>query len=464
MQSFIKFWSSNFLVQVFSKIISFVSNQLLVRLLSPSLFGLWSVRLSLISDTIVFWSRDGVRKSAIRSKNARKYSIIPLLIGLTVFPFVLFFSFRSSPDIKGLKTASVLTSIGSLLELIGEIWAIPQLALMEGKILAKVTCPAFLLRSFSAVILTRFLHKSEFETFPLMLGFGLSNIVFGLSIVGGYIYYCGYPNIELPTKDEFIKLKPFAFQTVLQWLFSQGERMVLIASSSQEQIGVYGLVSDLGSLFARIIFAPVESSVLSLCASSSSPPIEVLSYAARFVVYVGLAAATFGPPLAPKVLSIVYGARWALSDSQNALSAYFRVMPVMAFNGVTEAFSNARLSQNSLFYYNILLSFVTVLYFALLYYFGKIYGIVGSISSNAVNMSLRSIMAISVIFSECGVVFDLFPKAIPVVSSLIIIFSISKITFSRYFIIIPVYGLLLLYSERKLIGYVYKTLINKKEK
>ena len=90
MKNLVQFWSSNFIIQISTKLISFVSNQLLIRSLSPALFGIWSVRLSLIMETIVFWSRDGIRKAASRSKNPNRFAILPIIIGILMEIFKSF--------------------------------------------------------------------------------------------------------------------------------------------------------------------------------------------------------------------------------------------------------------------------------------------------------------------------------------------------------------------------------------
>ena len=464
MQSFLRFWSANFLVQVFSKLISFASNQLLVRSLSPSLFGVWSVRLALISDTIVFWARDGIRKAASRSKNPKRFAILPLIIGFIISPIVVFIALKSAPDVAGFNYALYATVASSLMELSGEIWAVPQLAVMEGGNVAKVTGPAFLIRSVASIVLTKKFHVSDENTVPLMLCFGAANIIFGFCIILGFFYRCGKPDFETPTKEEINAIKPFAFQTILQWLFSQGERMVLIASNTEEQIGVYGFVSDISSLIARLIFAPIEASVFSLCASNKENfPMDTFCIATRLVVTIGLFACAFGPSIAPPVLEIVYSKRWSGDDSKNALTAFCRIMPLMALNGVTEAFANARLSSSALMKYNLLLSCVSVVYFGLIFYFSSIYGTTGAILSNGVNMTLRAIMAITVITKEQGFHMELFPNVINIILFVAISFTAVSLRIRYAFALIFVMAALVLFSERKTISHFIKMLRSKKD-
>ncbi|KAK8893914.1 Oligosaccharide translocation protein rft1 [Tritrichomonas musculus] len=454
MESFLNFWSSTFLSQFLARILSFLSNQILVRLLEPDLFGIWSVRLTLINETIIFWARDGVRKASAKSGKEEatyyKYSLFPLIIGSIISPFIFYVNYRSSSaiHIDGYLIAVIMTIIGSLLELVGEIWAVPQLAQLQPKPSSRATAICFLTKSLTTVLLTKFLYKS---TFDLMIIFGFSYLLYGILEVLLLFFMCGTPYIELPTKRELRSLRPFAFQTILQWLFSQGERMILLQITTPSQIGVYGLVSDLCSLVARIIFAPIEMSVYNLCASQKNPPIDVISTFTRVVLYVGLFAAAFGPNLGPTVLSLVYGKKWSTDEARVVLSATCRVLPLIALNGISEAFPNARLPQNKLEIYNVILAAVNGLYLTLTYFLGKKYGPSGAIYSNGIAMLIRSIMALSVIFKECGPIRNLFPNFVIILAFACMALLGNKLKLKVCAALLPLFAATVIFIEKETI-------------
>lgn len=454
MESFLNFWSSTFLSQFLARILSFVCNQILVRLLEPDLFGIWSVRLTLINETIIFWARDGVRKASAKSgkeeANYYKYCLFPLMIGLIISPFIFYVNYRSTAtaEIDGYLTAVTLTITGSLFELVGEIWAVPQLAQLQPIPISRSTAICFLTKSVITVFLTKFLYKT---TFDLMLIFGFSYLLNGLLEVFLLFYMSGKPYIEMPTKSEIISLRPFAFQTILQWLFSQGERMILLQITTASQIGVYGLVSDLCSLVARIIFAPIEMSVYNLCASQKNPPVDVITSFTRIVLYVGFFAAAFGPNLGPTILSLVYGQKWSTIEAKVVLSATCRVLPFIALNGISEAFPNARLPQSKLEVYNILLAVVNGCYLALTFFLGKKFGPQGAIYANGVAMAVRSVMAISVIFNECGPLWRMFPNfAIVLAFACMTLFG-NKLKLKVCAALLPLFAAAVIVIERKVI-------------
>jgi oligosaccharide translocation protein RFT1 len=454
MQATLRFWSASFLVQLFARLLSFASNQFLIRLLTPTDFGVWSVNLSLMSETLVFWAREGVRKAATRSRTSHfRYAILPFLLGIVLVPIVVASAFKFAAGGPGFPSAVYLTSAGALCELAGELWAVPQLASLNGGPVAKVTSFAFLVRSFFVVIAVKY-YGLLGDPSRLMLCFGSANFLFGLLIVAGFLFKCGLPTIESPTLAELKSLLPFGFQTILQWLFSQGERMVLLLSSTPEQIGVYGFVSDLSSLVARIVFAPIESSIFSICASSEKVPVDVLTLASRFVVCIGLAAAAFGPKLAPPILAAIYGAKWTGSEAIATFAAVCRVLPLMALNGVTEAVANARLADRRLELYNVLLAGVTVIYFTLMAVANRYCGPPGAVYANGVNMGIRSAMAVSVIFRECGRLRSIVP-----LPSVIAAFVGTALLapFTRYSVVlalVPVVGGLVLFTEKNAIQFL----------
>lgn len=69
--------STLILLQVSARALTFVLNQLLVRLVSPSIFGLANIQLELLLSTILFLSRDGFRTILIRNAPVRKSSSSP---------------------------------------------------------------------------------------------------------------------------------------------------------------------------------------------------------------------------------------------------------------------------------------------------------------------------------------------------------------------------------------------------
>lgn len=149
------------------------------------------------------------------------------------------------------------------------------------------------------------------------------------------------------------------FQSVVKYLLSQGDSMILASMASLEDQGIYSLVSNYGGLVARIVFQPIEESsrnIFSLLLGSSDvQESHTLDAAKSHLVdilrgYGILSAITFvvGPALAPRALYILGGQRWSSPEVDRLLSAYCYYIPFLAFNGISEAFVSSAASPTEL--------------------------------------------------------------------------------------------------------------------
>lgn len=87
--------SSLVLLQLFSRVFTFVLNQALVRFASPQVFGTAAIQFELLLSTILFLSREGVRNALLRNSPQDKHvskddsrtlitniSLLPVLLGI----------------------------------------------------------------------------------------------------------------------------------------------------------------------------------------------------------------------------------------------------------------------------------------------------------------------------------------------------------------------------------------------
>lgn len=127
--------------------------------------------------------------------------------------------------------------------------------------------------------------------------------------------------------------------------------MILASMASLKDQGIYSLVSNYGGLIARILFQPVEESSRNLFSLLLGPneakiqDIRSLDTAKSHLIevlraYGVLSVLIFpvGPLLAPHILHILGGHRWTSSEVDSLLSLYCYYIPLLAFNGITEAF------------------------------------------------------------------------------------------------------------------------------
>lgn len=143
--------------------------------------------------------------------------------------------------------------------------------------------------------------------------------------------------------------------------------LIAILTSSHDQ-GIYALAANYGSLLARMLFQPIEeasrnlfakllsatsTSTTAAAATPSSNPVtktarvepenvksaaNILTIILKLYAIFSLFLLALAPPFAPLLLSILLGNRWGGSEAGAVLSAYCYYIPLLAINGVTEAF------------------------------------------------------------------------------------------------------------------------------
>ncbi|KAI9197163.1 Rft protein-domain-containing protein [Polychytrium aggregatum] len=141
----------------------------------------------------------------------------------------------------------------------------------------------------------------------------------------------------------------FFRQSFLKHLLTEGDRILLWAISNRNELGVYSFVGNYGSLVARILFQPIEetsraffSKSLSSVSGSDDPNIkaslEFLTNLIRAYIYLGLFFVVFGPSYSGALIHIIGGQKWSSTSAPSVMAAYCLYVPIMALNGITEAF------------------------------------------------------------------------------------------------------------------------------
>lgn len=73
-------------LQLFSRLFTFILNQVLFRMASPSAYGTAAIQFELLLSTILFLSREGVRNALLRVKKAglstANVSFVPMMLGI----------------------------------------------------------------------------------------------------------------------------------------------------------------------------------------------------------------------------------------------------------------------------------------------------------------------------------------------------------------------------------------------
>jgi oligosaccharide translocation protein RFT1 len=207
-------------------------------------------------------------------------------------------------------------------------------------------------------------------------------------------------------------------QNSFKYVLTQGDGILIAALTSLGDQGAYALASNYGGLIARMLFQPIEETsrtiFAQLCAASDAgEPNKKSSQEAKeiketensnvqnarsllenilkFYTIIGLVAFTIGPTVAPILLRIVAGPQWADTQASSVLVTYCYYIPLLAMNGVTEAFVTAVASNSILHIQSGMMGAWFVAFGSAAWFFMRVMklGALGLVLANCVNMVLR---------------------------------------------------------------------------
>lgn len=150
-------------------------------------------------------------------------------------------------------------------------------------------------------------------------------------------------------------------QSFLKHFLTHLDSLLIAILTSPHDQGIYALAANYGSLLARMLFQPIEEASRNLfakllstttpAAASSADPapkvepenvksaVNILTTILKLYTLLSLILLALAPPFAPLLLSLLLGSRWGGGGEAGAvLSAYCYYIPLLAINGVTEAF------------------------------------------------------------------------------------------------------------------------------
>ncbi|KAI0355163.1 Rft-1-domain-containing protein [Trametes cingulata] len=385
--------SSLVLLQLFSRVITFVLNQALVRLVSPQVFGTTSIQFELLLSTILFLSREGVRNALLRAPSGAQesqdrkatnrlvtnVSLLPVLLGIPTALFSAFVYLGTSSSTTSsqphFRTSVVLYVLAAFFELLSEPMYIRTQNELRFNVRIRAEGTAVLLKT-----MTTFLVLVGAQEEWALVAFALGQVAYGLTMLLSFAIACRdnldfRPRRVTVTKHdhtESLLFEPALFklsiamtgQSVVKHFLTEGDKFLVSRLSPLADQGGYAVAANYGSLIARIVFQPIEetarvffSKTLSV-ASPDIPPSETkpdgqqsqaqkqaLHTAATVLLTLLLAfthllllAVTFGPPFLPLAAALLLPRKYLATSAPAILHVYVYYIPMMAFNGVLEAF------------------------------------------------------------------------------------------------------------------------------
>lgn len=425
------------LLQLFSRIVTFALNTALARGLGPQWYAVANVQLQLVSATALFLLREGLRRACQRIYTGGAGPTLSYGVNLAWLSVPVT---ASVALVAGVYFADSAHS-GGAHELVGEddyawaVWAMCSAAVIEA-----CAEPAWLYAQSNMHLPERIVAEGAAlgvraaVTAWLALHLRQGARAFGTAQL---LYACAYGALLLvllwrrcslrlllprphagrwsPPPAERALAAQMCWQAAQKYLLTEGERLVLMGIAPLEQQGAFALVSNLGSLVARLLLQPLEEMAyahFSRAASAATkradgdaaatagdddapPPLDAT--AARTVHALLRGAAIFGgvflcfgPAYAWLLLHLLYGAKWSSTDAPALLAYYCMHVCAMALNGLSEAFVHATATRPQLGALNRAMVGFSAVYVALALA-GMLYGgSRGLIVANAANMAMRT--------------------------------------------------------------------------
>ncbi|KAI7684039.1 oligosaccharide translocation protein RFT1, partial [Hortaea werneckii] len=448
------------LLQIGSRAVTFALNQILLRFLSPQLLGV-AVQLELYIISTLYFSRECLRIATQRRSDggvqaAINLSYLAVAAGLPIGALLAqMYLSTSHADVPYLTTALRINEFTIMVELLSE----PGFVAVQQKMLYKTRAAA----EASAVVMktlatASLVFWSRYRSIDLgVLPFAAGELAYSSTLTVVYLWQTSSlarsTGFTLsPRKMESSPANPYILslfskpllylsaslylQTGIKWLLTEGDKLLVSAFATLEDQGMYAVSANYGGLIARMLFRPIEDSCrnlfANLCATSNDQDqagknkkekgekaanniqraSDILHNVLRVYGITSLLAFAIGPTAAPLLLQLVAGSRWTDSGAGEVLATYCYCIPLLAINGVSEAFVSATASTRELQKQSIWMGAFSAGFALSAYIFLRVLemGAKGLVLANCVNMALRIIFNLSFatrFFRRNGVEFNL---------------------------------------------------------
>lgn len=434
--------------QLFTKMISFVLNNVLVRFLSPRIFGITAF-LEFILGTVLFFSREAVRLSTLRIRDrddetdgigggrsrvyqtAVNFGHIALWIGFPLSIVLIAWQYRNINEyftsLPYFTLSIFLIWMSIIVELLSEPLFIVNQFMLNYATRSQFESAAVTIGCFvncGVVLSFEKLTDSAVRTEASREGtaifaFALGKLAHSLVLLA--CYYLHYLRNFKPKNLFRLRLtrvyaanarkgyffqhdisehfKKVYFQLCFKHLLTEGDKLIINSLCTVEEQGIYSLLSNYGSLITRLLFSQIEESLRLLLArllandrtKNMKLSMDVLLNITRFYAYLSLLILIFGPVNSPFLLQFLIGSKWSTTSVLDTIRIYCFYLPFLAMNGVFEAFFQSTATGDQILKHSYFMMVFSGIFLVncwlLIEYFGL--SINGLIISNIINMALR---------------------------------------------------------------------------
>ncbi|KAF7858655.1 hypothetical protein EAF04_009254 [Stromatinia cepivora] len=327
-----------------------------------------------------------------------------------------------------------LYSVAAILELLAEPCFVVVQQKSAFKVRATAESIATVLRCIvtCAVVVWAAHHQRELGVVPFAIGQG----VYAISIL--LVYFLGVWNIasrggfSLRVKPIYSKKKEYIYsyfskpllslggslmiQSMVKHVLTQGDTFLIASMATQTAQGIYALASNYGGLVARLVLQPIEEMSRNyfgklLSVVDGKPTKEATKKASidlqrllRIYLILSVAVVAVGPIVAPLLLNFIAGPRWQSSGAGNVLAVYCYYIPLLALNGVCEAFVAVVATEAEVYRQSLWMAAFSAGFGGAAYLFLGVLGLgaEGLVLANMANMLLRITWCGHFILAYCG--------------------------------------------------------------
>jgi oligosaccharide translocation protein RFT1 len=253
------------LLQLFTRVLTFTFNQLILRYTTPALFGFATIQLELLSSTILFLSREGFRIALQRDNGD-----IQRTVNLAYIPFVTGvlgattggygFWRKASMEVKmldGFGSSIILYCLATIVELFIEpCFAVSQRMLMF-KTRTFAEGLAVVARCVVTCISTIYLSQRGGSS---AMAFGLGQLAYAMVLAGVYLLFSSKQVNLIPRSIHEEKgRKTYWFhvptlqlalsvtgQSLFKHILTEGDKLVLTFLTTPYTQGIYAIISNYG--------------------------------------------------------------------------------------------------------------------------------------------------------------------------------------------------------------------------
>lgn len=398
-------------LQAGSRLLTFALNQLILRYTNPSIFGFATIQLELLLSTVLFLCREGCRVAVQRlpaSSDAKvsqvvvNLSYLPVLAGLLLSTacttLFLYTASEESAAIPYFHHSVILYALSTIVELASEPGYNTALHQMDYKTRASCEGVAVLVRCLTAFAVARYGGQSIGA-----LGFACGQFAYSATLLCMYLIKarCHWRPARIDNIWVNTELLMLSFwntlQSVLKHILTEGDKLMISYFCSNAEQGKYALSANYGGLLARMIFQPVEEATRSYFSNQLPSDLKdrkgrlqqarfMMSLMLRIYLLASMIMVCVLPPVITSLLPSIVGPTW--SAIVPVLAWYVYYIPILAVNGILEAFITATAS-TSLLKQQSILWIICSIAFGIFGFAGRHLGAIGLVLANCGNLSIR---------------------------------------------------------------------------